>query len=96
VDDALSALRERFAANRCLVVELTEPAPPLQGLAGVVAVAVEAQGLRQRLEFTPATTAAGLIAAVADRVPLRDVAIAEPTIEDMVRTLYATDRATPH
>jgi ABC-2 type transport system ATP-binding protein len=95
VDDELAALRARFAGNRALVVELTEPAPPLHGLPGVVAVAVQAQGLRQRLEFTPATTAAALITAVADRVPLRDVAIAEPSIEDMVRTLYAADRAAP-
>ena len=90
VDDELAALRRRFAGNRALVVELVEPAPPLLGLDGVVDVAVEAQGLRQRLEFSPAaTTAAELIAAVARRVALRDVAVDEPSIEDLVRTLYA-------
>jgi ABC-2 type transport system ATP-binding protein len=89
VDDDLVTLRRRFAGNRALVVELAEPAPPLLGLDGVVDVAVEAQGLRQRLEFTAATTAAELIAAVAQRVELRDVAVDEPSIEDLVRTLYA-------
>jgi ABC-2 type transport system ATP-binding protein len=89
VDDDLSTLRRRFAGNRALVVELAEPAPPLLGLDGVVDVDVEAQGLRQRLEFTAATTAAELIAAVAQRVELRDVAVDEPSIEDLVRTLYA-------
>jgi ABC-2 type transport system ATP-binding protein len=89
VDDDLDTLRRRFAGNRALVVELAEPAPPLLGLDGVVDVAVEAQGLRQRLEFTAATTAAELIAAVAQRVELRDVAVDEPSIEDLVRTLYA-------
>jgi ABC-2 type transport system ATP-binding protein len=89
VDDDLATLRRRFAGNRALVVELAEPAPPLLGLDGVVDVAVEAQGLRQRLEFTAATTAAELIAAVAQRVELRDVAVDEPSIEDLVRTLYA-------
>jgi ABC-2 type transport system ATP-binding protein len=90
VDDELAALRHGFAGNRVLVVELTEPAPPLLGLAGVVDVAVEAQGLRQRLEFSPgATTAAELIATVAQRVELRDVSVVEPSIEDLVRTLYA-------
>ena len=90
VDDELAALRQRFAGNRALVVELAEPAPPLLGLAGVVDVAVEAQGMRQRLEFSPgATTAAELIAAVARQVELRDVAVDEPSIEDLVRTLYA-------
>ncbi len=89
VDDDLATLRRRFAGNRCLVVELVEPGPPLHGLPGVVDVAVEAQGLRQRLEFTGATTAADLIADVARRVPLRDVGVDEPSIEDLVRTLYA-------
>ncbi|GAA1326888.1 ABC transporter ATP-binding protein [Pseudonocardia xinjiangensis] len=90
VDDELAALRHGFAGNRVLVVELTEPAPPLLGLAGVVDVVVEAQGLRQRLEFSPgATTAAELIATVAQRVELRDVSVVEPSIEDLVRTLYA-------
>jgi ABC-2 type transport system ATP-binding protein len=89
VDDDLASLRRRFAGNRTLVVELAEPAPALLGLDGVVDVAVEAQGLRQRLEFTPATTAAELIAAVGHRVELRDVAVDEPSIEDLVRTLYA-------
>lgn len=90
VDDDLATLRRRFAGNRTLVVELAEPAPPLLGLDGVVDVSVEAQGLRQRLEFAPtATTAAELIADVARRAELRDVTIDEPSIEDLVRTLYA-------
>jgi ABC-2 type transport system ATP-binding protein len=88
VDDDLAALRRRFAGNRTLVVELVAPAAPLLGLAGVVDVAVEAQGLRQRLEFTAATTAAELIAEVARRAEVRDVAVDEPSIEDLVRTLY--------
>ncbi len=90
VDDDLATLRRRFAGNRTLVVELVEPAPPLLGLDGVVDVGVEAQGLRQRLEFAPAaTTAAELIAAVGQRAELRDVMVDEPSIEDLVRTLYA-------
>jgi ABC-2 type transport system ATP-binding protein len=90
VDDDLAALRRRFAGNRTLVVELTAPAPALAGLPGVVGVTTEAQGLRQRLEFTGATTAAALIAEVARRVELRDVGVDEPSIEDLVRTLYAS------
>jgi ABC-2 type transport system ATP-binding protein len=89
VDDDLATLRTRFAGNRCLVVELASPEPPLLGLDGVVDVTVEAQGMRQRLEFTGSTTAAELIADVARRAPLRDVSVDEPSIEDLVRTLYA-------
>jgi len=73
-----------------VVVELVAPAPPLAGLPGVDDVTVEAGGLRQRLRFAPsATTAAELIAAVTQRVEVRDLTIAEPSIEDLVRTLYA-------
>jgi len=90
VDDELSTLRTRFAGNRTLVVELTAPEPPLLGLDGVVEVTVEAQGMRQRLEFTAVTSAAELIARVALRVELRDVTVDEPSIEDLVRTLYAS------
>ena len=89
VDDDLAALRRRFAGHRTLVVELAAPAAPLLGLDGVVDVAVEAQGLRQRLAFDAATTAAELIAEVARRVEVRDVSVDEPSIEDLVRTLYA-------
>jgi ABC-2 type transport system ATP-binding protein len=89
VDDELAALRRRFAGHRSLVVELSAPASPPLALPGVVAIAVEAQGLRWRLEFTGATTAADLIAEVARRVEVRDVTVDEPSIEDLVRTLYA-------
>jgi viologen exporter family transport system ATP-binding protein len=89
-DDAIDALRSRSGGAREVVVELTEPAAPLNDLAGVRDVRVEADGLRQRLAFAPAdTTAAALIAAVAARVELRDVTVVEPSIEDLVRTLYA-------
>ncbi len=96
IDDELTALRTRFGGHRCLVVELVEPAAALVGLPGVVSVTVEAQGLRQRLEFDSSTSAAELIAWVAARVPLRDVAVAEPSIEDLVRTLYAGDGSPTH
>ena len=63
--------------------------PDLHGIPGTELVAVEAAGLRQRLAFTPGlTTAAEVIAAVAARATVRDVAIEEPDIEDVVRRLY--------
>ncbi|MGH3585444.1 MAG: ABC transporter ATP-binding protein, partial [Pseudonocardia sp.] len=88
-DDAIGALRARSGGAREVVVELNAPAEPLHGLPGVQEVHVEAGGLRQRLAFAPAdTTAAALIAEVAQRVELRDVTVVEPSIEDLVRTLY--------
>jgi len=90
VDDDLDALRRSSGGARELVVELAEPAPPLAGLPGVDEVAVEAGGLRHRLRFAPsATTAAELIGEVTRRVEVRDLTVAEPSIEDLVRVLYA-------
>lgn len=90
IDGPLDALRRRFGVRRELVVELESPTPALHGLPGVESVTVQAGGLRQHLVFsTERTTAAALIAAVADRVAVRDLAVAEPAIEDVVRRLYA-------
>jgi ABC-2 type transport system ATP-binding protein len=90
IDGPLGELRRRFSGTRELVVELESPAAPLDGLPGVRSVAVEAGGLRQRLVFhTADTSAAALISAVAERVAVRDLAVAEPAIEDVVRQLYA-------
>jgi ABC-2 type transport system ATP-binding protein len=89
-DDTIDALRARSGGAREVVVELTAPTGPLHGLPGVREVRVEADGVRQRLAFSPSdTTAAALISAVAARAELRDVTVVEPSIEDLVRTLYA-------
>ena len=76
---------------RRLVVQLVEPSAALDGLPGVLGVTVEVAGLRQRLVLSPSqATAATLIAEVASRVAVRDLTLAEPSIEDLVRTLYAS------
>jgi len=91
IDGPLDELRRRFGVRRELVVELESPAPSLDGLPGVESVTVQAEGLRQRLVFsTEQTTAAALISAVARRVTVRDLAVAEPAIEDVVRGLYGS------
>jgi len=90
VDGPLDELRRQFRGPRELVVELESPAAALSGLPGVESVTVEAGGLRQRLTFhSDGTSAAALIAAVAERVAVRDLAVAEPAIEDVVRQLYS-------
>lgn len=89
-DGPLTGLVERVGARRQLVVDLVEPAPPLSGIAGTELVGVEAGGLRQRLAFAPgATTAAAALAAVSVVAEVRDLTIAEPNIEDVVRRLYS-------
>jgi ABC-2 type transport system ATP-binding protein len=86
VDDLLA----RYGAERTLVVDLEEPAPPLD-VPGVSDVRVD--GLRQWLRFRrEETSAADLTAAVAQRARLVDLAVEEPDIEEVVRRIYTSDR----
>ena len=88
-DGTLPGLVTRVGAERVLVVDLAEPAPPLGGVPGTRLVGVEAHGLRQRLAFLPRdTTAAEVLQAVSRQVEVRDLTVEEPRIEDVVRRLY--------
>jgi ABC-2 type transport system ATP-binding protein len=86
-DGALEQLKERFGAERRVVVDLEEAAPPL----AVPCTRVErVEGARQWLAFRrDATTAAAVIAAVAAQVRVRDLTVEEPAIDDVVRRIYA-------
>jgi len=85
-DGDLDALRRRFGEERTLVVDLDEPGPPVQ-VDGAEVVKVD--GPRQWLRFRRADkSAAELVADVAARVRLVDLAIEEPDIEDIVRRIY--------
>jgi ABC-2 type transport system ATP-binding protein len=85
-DGGLETLIERYGEERTLIVDLEEPAEPLQ-VAGARVVRVE--GPRQWLRFRrDEVSAAQLTAAVAEQAPLVDLAIDEPDIEDVVRRIY--------
>jgi ABC-2 type transport system ATP-binding protein len=85
-DGGLDALRHRFGRERTLVVDLLEPHAPIDVPHADV---VRIDGPRQWLRFSrDHTTAARLVAEVAARYPLRDLALEEPAIEDIVRRIY--------
>jgi ABC-2 type transport system ATP-binding protein len=85
-DGELEEIRERFGAERTLVVDLEEEAPPLDVLGARV---IQVDGPRQWLRFRRGeTTAAELLAAVAERARLRDLTIEEPEIEAIIRDIY--------
>ena len=88
-DGTLPGLAARVGAERVITLDLTEPAPPLRDVPGTRLVDVEPDGLRQRLSFSPhETTAAAVLARVGQLVGVRDLAIDEPDVEDVVRRLY--------
>jgi ABC-2 type transport system ATP-binding protein len=91
-DGTLPGLVQRVGAERVLVVDLTEPRPPLD-VPGARVVGVEGDGLRQRLAFSPeTTTAAAVLAAVSEQAEVNDLAVEEPVIEEVVRRLYLSGR----
>jgi ABC-2 type transport system ATP-binding protein len=91
-DGEIERLIERYGEERTLVVDLEEPAPPLE-VDGARVVRVE--GPRQWLRFRrDEVTAARLTAAVAERAPLVDLTVEEPDIEDVVRRIYAEGAVT--
>jgi len=82
-DGRIEDLKERYGAERTLVVDLEEPAEPLT----VEGARVErVDGPRQWLRFRG--SASELTARVARSARLVDLQIAEPDIEEIVRRIY--------
>jgi ABC-2 type transport system ATP-binding protein len=92
-DGDLPGLSRTVGAQRVLVVDLAAPAADLDGLDGARHLGSEGGGLRQRLAFdAERTTAARVLAAVAERAEVLDLTVEEPGIEDVVRRIYAAGR----
>jgi ABC-2 type transport system ATP-binding protein len=83
-DGQISDLKARYGAERTLIVDLEEPAPPLE-IEGARVERVD--GPRQWLRFRG--SAAELTARVAAATRLVDLQIAEPDIEEIVRRIYS-------
>jgi ABC-2 type transport system ATP-binding protein len=88
-DGAVAAIRERFGAERTLIVDLAEDETLDSPLDVGPATQVRADGPRRWLRFRrEEITAAQLIAAVSARYRIRDLTIEEPEIEGIVRRIY--------
>jgi ABC-2 type transport system ATP-binding protein len=92
-DGGLPGLSRTANVQRVLVVDLAMPAADLTDVPGAAHLGSEAGGLRQRLAFdAEQTTAAKVLAAVAEQAEVRDLTVEEPDIEDVVRRIYAAAR----
>jgi ABC-2 type transport system ATP-binding protein len=87
-DGGIPQLKERYGADRLLIVDLERPVPPLQ-VEGAVVDRVD--GPRQWLRFRG--SASELTARVASAARLVDLQVAEPDIEEIVRRIYARPRS---
>ena len=74
---------EEFQLEEALRASMTEPA-------GAEPAAVEAEGIRHRIRFQGARlTVPALLSAIGAQAEVRDLSLAEPAIEDLVRQIYA-------
>jgi ABC-2 type transport system ATP-binding protein len=92
-DGTLPGLAATVGARRVLVVDLEEPTADLVDVPHTTHLDSATHGLRQRLAFdAEEVTAAQVLAAVAGRAAVRDLAVEEPRIEDVVRRIWASRR----
>jgi ABC-2 type transport system ATP-binding protein len=86
-DGTAEALHARYGSRRRVVVDLDEPLPSPVELPGVSLV--DTDGLRLSYELSDGASAGELVAQLARLAPLRDLAVVEPEIEDVIARLYA-------
>ncbi len=85
-DGTVAEIKSRFGEWRTVVVDLEEEASPLVVPGGET---LRVDGVRQWVRFRGAdTSAAAVIAAIAAVAKVRDLAIEEPDIEDVVTRIY--------
>ena len=98
-DGGIEEIRRRFGTHRTLIVDLEDSDEPADGDAACLVPAhltaddrvrlVRSDGPRHWLRFDrERVNPEELIAAVASAHEVRDVAIEEPDIEDIVRRIY--------
>jgi ABC-2 type transport system ATP-binding protein len=89
-DGTLDDLHSRYGSRRRVVVDLDEPLPDPLSAPGAVLEATASGG--RRLTYALTGAPGPLLAVLAGTSLLRDVAIVEPEIEDVVARLYTSAR----
>ncbi|MFD0903784.1 ABC transporter ATP-binding protein [Actinomadura sediminis] len=94
-DGGLGDLRRTVDADRMLVVELARPGPPIavDGAAPGRIAAERTEGPRQWLRLPRSANAAAVVAAIARDHDVRDIALREAGIEDVLAGLYRGEHA---
>jgi ABC-2 type transport system ATP-binding protein len=87
-DGTLDELHARYGSRRTIIADLDAPWPAELTLPGASVAAVEADGRRVTLTLDGAA-AGEVVARLATAVPLRDLSVREPEIEDVIARLYS-------
>ncbi|HEX7745416.1 MAG TPA: ATP-binding cassette domain-containing protein [Micromonosporaceae bacterium] len=88
-DGTIEALHARYGSRRLVVVDVDEPVAAPPAVPGAPLHALDADG-RRLVYALEGATAAQVVTQVAALRALRDIAIVEPDIEDVVARLYAS------
>jgi ABC-2 type transport system ATP-binding protein len=92
-DGPLAGLVERFSAEKTLNITLDEAAPPGVDLGAYGQVVVAGEG-RVQLRVPKSETSRVTARLLAD-VPVQDLTIEDPPIEDVIERVFALEAATP-
>jgi ABC-2 type transport system ATP-binding protein len=92
-DGSLQQLRATADADRILIVDLAQATAPIEADGARV---VRTDGPRQWLAIPPTANAAAIVAAVAARYEVDDIALREPGMEDVITRLYRTGAPATH
>jgi ABC-2 type transport system ATP-binding protein len=93
-DGTVEELHAAYRSKRRVVADLDAAWPDGLTLPGAAVESIEAEGLRVTLTLEGAT-AGEVVARLAQAVPLRDLSVQEPEIEDVVARLYTGTRESP-
>jgi ABC-2 type transport system ATP-binding protein len=92
-DGSLDELHARYGSRRRLVVDLDEPLAVDLALPGVSVESTQAGGRRLTYALDGTATAGDVVRRLAEVAALRDIAVLEPAIEDVVARLYTRARS---